>query len=166
MSLNINVIIAKFKQLADAHPNINSFGYGPIYDLDGYEMQYAYLWVRNDNSHTLVYSEDNKYQAVEFQFTLRVGDKVNNQPNVYQANGENSNNGLDIIGDTFRTLLDILNSIMMNNLGVFNDLELINDVDIQPFFHEDTGDVNGHEATITLRIKNDNKCFSPLVDNF
>jgi hypothetical protein len=163
MSLNINTIIGKFNQLANTHPLINSFGYGPIYDLDGYpDMEYAYLWVRNDNSHTLVYSEDNKYQAVEFQFILRVGDKVNNQPNVFKANGENSNNGLTIIKDTFRILLDILNSIMMNTLGLFNDLELVNDVDIEPFFHEDTGDVNGHQATITLRIKNDNKCVSPL----
>lgn len=164
MSLNINVIIGKFQQIANLHPNINSFGFGPIYDLDGYNMVYPYLWVRNDNSHTLVYTEDNKFQAIEFQFILRVGDRVNNQPNVYLANGENSNNGLDVIADTFRTLIDILNSIMMNTLGLFDELELINDVDIEPFFHEDTGDVNGHQATITLRIKNDNKCVSPLTD--
>lgn len=163
---NINTIIGKFGQIAVGHPNINSFGYGPIYDLDGYEMTYPYLWIRNDNSHTLIYSEDNKYQAIEFQFVLRVGDKVNNQPNVFKANGENSNNGLDIVSDTFRTLLDILNSMMMNTLGLFPDLEPVGDIDIQPFFHEDTGDVNGHEATITLRIKNDGKCFSPLTDNF
>jgi hypothetical protein len=164
MSLNINVIISKFQQLANTHPMINSFGYGPIYDLDGYEMTYPYMWVRNDDSHTLIYTEDNKYQAVEFQFILRVGDKVNNQPNIFSANGENSNNGLEIISDTFRILLDILNSIMMNSLGLFNDLELVNDVSIEPFFHEDTGDVNGHQASITLRIKNDNKCVSPLTD--
>lgn len=164
-SLNITTIINKFQQIANLHPNINSFGFGPLYDLDGYpSMEYPYLWVRNDNSHSLIYSEDNKFQAIEFQFILRVGDKVNDQPNIFKANGENSNNGLGIINDTFRILLDILNSIMMNTLSLFGDLELINDVDIEPFFHEDTGDVNGHQATITLRIKNDNKCISPLVD--
>lgn len=164
MSLNINVIISKFQQMANLHPNINGFGYGPLYDLDGYpKVQYPYLWVRNDISHSLIYSEDNKFQAVEFQFLLRVGDKVNEQPNIFSANGENSNNGLQIINDTFRILLDILNSIMMNSLSLFDELELINDVDIEPFFHEDTGDVNGHQATITLRIKNDNKCISPLT---
>lgn len=164
MSLNINIVIDKFRQLANLHPQINSFGYGPIYDIMGYEMQYSYLWVRNDDSHTLVYSEGNKYQSVEYNFVLRVGDKVNNQPNVYLANGQNSNNGLDVIADTFRILLDIINSIMMNTAGLFNDLELVNDIDIEPFFHEDTGDVNGHQASITLRIKNDNKCNSPLTN--
>jgi hypothetical protein len=163
MSLNINIIVGKFQTMANLHPQVHSFGYGPIYDLDGYEMTYPYLWVRNDLSHSLVYSEDNKFQAVEFQFILRVGDRVNNQPNVYQANGENSNNGLDVIADTFRILMDFMNSMMMNTLGLFDELELINDVDIEPFFHEDTGDVNGHQATITLRIKNDNKCISPMT---
>ena len=165
MSLNISSIIGKFQTIANGHPNINSFGYGPIYDLDDYQMVYPYMWIRNDNSHTLVYTEDNKYQAVEFQFLIRIGDKVNDQPNVFLANGENSNNGLAIINDTFRILLDCLNTIMMNTLSLFNDLEMINDVDIEPFFHEDTGDVNGHQATITLRIKNDNKCISPLTEN-
>lgn len=164
MSRNINVIIGKFQQVANLHPQINSFGYGPIYDLDGYEWDYPYLWIRNDNSHTFQFSPDNKYQAIEFQFTIRVGDKVNDQPNVYKANGENSNNGLDVIADTFTILVDILNSIMMNTLGLFDDLELTGDVDIEPFFHQDTGNVNGHEATITLRVKNDFKCHSPLTD--
>jgi hypothetical protein len=141
---------------------INSFGYGPIYDLDGYEMDYPYLWVRNDNSHTLVFSENNKYQAIEFQFILRVGDKVNDQPNVYKANGENSNNGLDIIADTFSILVDLLNDVMMDGSGLWVDFELTSDIDIEPFFHEDTGDVNGHQATITLRVKNDNKCNTPV----
>lgn len=163
MSKNINVIIGKFQQLANLHPMINSFGYGPLYDLDGYQMDYPYCWVRNDDAHTLVFSENNKYQAIEFQFTLRIGDKVNDQPNVYKANGENSNNGLDIIADTFSILVDLLNDIMMDTSGLWSDFELTDDISIEPFFHEDNSDTNGHQALITLRVKNDNKCFSPLT---
>ena len=162
MSLNITDIITRFQTIANAHPNINSFGYGPIYDLDGYEMVYPYMWIRNDNAHTLVFG-DYKFGAVEFQFIMRIGDKVNDQPNVFRANGENSNNGLGVMNDTFRILMDCLNTIMMN-VNLFPDFDLITDISIEPFFHEDTGDVNGHQATITLRTKNDNKCLSPLTE--
>jgi hypothetical protein len=113
----------------------------------------------------VVYTEINKYRAVEYNFILRVGDKVNDQKNVYMAYGENSNNGLDISSDTFTILLDIINAISEDSLGLFSDVSLINDIDVEPFFHEESGDVNGHQALITLRTKIENPCISPLTDN-
>jgi hypothetical protein len=56
-----------------------------------------------------------------------------------------------------------VNAISQDSLNIFNDISLIDDISIEPFFHEDSGDVNGHQATITLRVKNDNPCISPLT---
>jgi hypothetical protein len=158
-------MINRFNQIATLDPRVNAFGAGPLYNLQDDIKYYPYLWVINDISHNVIYTEINKYRAVEYNFILRVGDKVNDQKNVYMAYGENSNNGLDISSDTFTILLDIINAISENTLGLFHDVSLINDIDIEPFFHEESGDVNGHQALITLRTKIENPCISPLTDN-
>jgi hypothetical protein len=150
--------------MATSHPQVNGFGYGPLYDIVGQEINYPYLWVLNEDSHTLVYSENNiQYNALDYTFVLRVADKVNDQPNVYNANGENSNNGLEVVSDTAQILTDLINSMAQDSLNIFNEIEILEDVDIEPFFHEDSGDVNGHQATITLRVPNDNQCITPLT---
>lgn len=164
MVTTISSIINRFKNIADLDPRINAFGAGPMYDLQDDIKYYPYLWVVNDLSHNIVYTDINKYKAVEYNFILRVGDKVNDQKNVYKAYGENSNNGLDISSDTFTILLDMINAISEDSLGLFVDIALLNDIDVEPFFHEENGDVNGHQALITLRTKIENPCISPLTD--
>jgi hypothetical protein len=160
-----NQIIADFYTLALAHPMVNGFGYGPLYDLQSINIQYPYMWIINEDPHTINYSDLNtNYSDVEYNFTIRVGDKVNNQPNVYNAIGQNSNNGLEVINDTFLILLDIINTMNSGYL-ITNGLELIEDISITPFFNEDNGDVNGHQADIVLRVKIDNHCDNPLIDN-
>jgi hypothetical protein len=165
MATTINSLINRFNQIATLDPRVNAFGAGPLYDLQDDIKYYPYLWAINDISHNVIYTEINKYRAVEYNFILRVGDKVNDQKNVYMAYGENSNNGLDISSDTFTILLDIINAISEDSLGLFSDVSLINDIDVEPFFHEESGDVNGHQALITLRTKIENPCISPLTDN-
>lgn len=165
MAITIRSIVNRLNTLADSDPRINAFGAGPMYDLQDDIKYYPYLWVVNDLSHNIIYTEVNKYRAVEYNFILRVGDKVNDQKNVYKAYGENSNNGLDISSDTFTILLDMINVISEDSLGMFSDISMIGDIDIEPFFHEESGDVNGHQALITLRSKIENPCVSPITDN-
>jgi hypothetical protein len=164
MAITIVDLMKRFKALADADPRINAFGTGPLYGILEDIKYYPYLWIQNDISHSVNFTEINKYRAVEYNFVLRVGDKVNNQKNVYNAIGENSNNGLDVSSDTFTILLDMINAISEDSLGLFTDISLIEDIDIDPFFHEDSGDVNGHSATIRLRAKITNPCLSPITD--
>lgn len=164
MAITIANIVSRFKALADADPRINAFGAGPLYDIIDDIKWYPYLWIQNDISHNVNFTEVNKYRAIEYNFVLRVGDKVNNQQNVYKAYGENSNNGLDISSDTFTILVDMINVISENSLGLFNELSLVDDIEIEPFFHEDGGDINGHQATIKLRVPLENPCISPITD--
>jgi len=164
MAITIANLISRFKKLADADPRCNAFGSGPQYDIIDDIKYYPYLWIINDLNHSVRYTQDNRYKAIEYNFIIRVGDKVNNQQNVYRAYGENSNNGLDISSDTFTILVDVINAISENSIGLFGDVAMIDDIDVEPFFHEDTGDVNGHQATITLRVPIDNACSSPITD--
>lgn len=164
MSIPIKDIVGRFNEISNLDGRINAFGCGPVYDLLEDIKYYPYLWVVNDIPHTVRFDSVNKYRAVEYNFVLRVGDKVNNQINAYNSIGENSNNGLDASSDTFTILLDIINAISEDSLSLFSDVTLIEDISIEPFFHEDTGDVNGHEAVIILRTKITNPCSSPLTD--
>jgi hypothetical protein len=160
-----NEIISKFYTLALTDPRVNGFGYGPLYDLQSINIQYPYCWIVNEDAHTINYSDLNGYRSVEYSFTIRIGDKVNNQPNVYNAIGQNSNNGLEIINDTFLILLDMINVISENSIGLFDDIQLIDNINPEPFFNEDNGDVNGHQAEVILRVKITNPCDNPITDS-
>lgn len=164
MVISIMEIMRRFKETADAHPMINAFGTGPRYEILQDIKYYPYVWIIMDNDHTLKFSEANGYRAVEYSFIIRVGDKNNNQINKWKAIGINSNNGQEITSDTFTYMVDILNSIAEDSIGIWPDISLIEDILIRPFFNEDTGDVNGHEAEIILRVKNENPCISPITD--
>jgi len=164
MVISIMELMRRFKLTADAHPMINAFGTGPRYEILEDIKYYPYVWIIMDNEHRFEYSEGNGYRAIEYSFILRVGDKNNNQINKWKAIGLNSNNGQEITSDTFTYMIDILNAIAEDSVSLWGDIDLINDIDIIPFFNEDTGDVNGHEAQITLRVKNENPCISPITD--
>jgi hypothetical protein len=162
--MTIATIIGEFKKLKDADPRINAFGCGPLSEIVHDIKYYPYMWILNDQTHTVMWTEVNKYRAVEFNFILRIGDKVNNQKNTFRAIGENSNNGLDISSDTFQMILDAINTISEGSLNLFPNLELIDDINITPFFHEDDGDVNGHEAELKFRLAIKDPCINPLTD--
>lgn len=161
--VSIKDILNNFKQIYEADPRINSFGTGQRYDILVDIEYYPYFWIVADLSHDILYS-DHGYRAVEYNFVLRIADKNNNQINQYDAIGMNSNNGQDIHSDTFIILSDIINAIAEDSLGIFDGVSLVGDISAEPFFNEDSGDVNGFEAAITLRVKNDNPCISPITD--
>ena len=162
--ITLNQLMNAFKQIADTDPRINAFGTGQRYDILTDIEWYPYMWIISDLPHDILYTDANKYRAIEFNFTIRIGDKNNNQINAYGAVGLNSNNGQDITSDTFTILSDVINCISEDSLGLFSGVSLIGDISAQPFYNEDSGDVNGFEADITLRVRNENPCVSPITD--
>jgi len=161
--ITYKLVVEKFQTLASKHPKINYFGFGQTSDLAAYKLKYPYLWLIPE-SNFFEYSPDNKYQAIELQFTLRVCDKVSWGTNPDVEPGEESNNGLDALSDTFQILRELLNAIMMNTTGDFGDIEIVSTIALDPLLHVDTADVNGFETTITMRFKNDFKCISTITD--
>lgn len=162
--ITLNQLMNAFKQIAATDPRINAFGTGQRYDILTDIEWYPYMWIVSDLPHDILYTDANKYRAIEFNFTIRIGDKNNNQINAYGAVGLNSNNGQDITSDTFTILSDVINCISEDSLGLFSGVSLIGDISAQPFYNEDSGDVNGFEADITLRVRNENPCVSPITD--
>lgn len=159
MTVKINEIVREFKKLADLHPNIHTFGAGEIDDIQQDMKYYPYMWLVTDNSHTLEYTEDNGYRSVEFTFSLRIGDKRNNQTGYEGILGIGEDNQLDIISNTFQYQLDVFNTIR-GQADVLPEVELVGDISIEPFYNEDDGDVCGNIATFTLRVKNDEVCIT------
>lgn len=162
--IKLKDIINKFKILADTHPNINYFGVGTLSDLTDDVLNYPYMWIETDNTHTINYTEDNGYKSIEFELGIRIGDKVNDQKDYYDIRGLGTTNEIDIISDTFSIILDIINTISENSLGIFDDILLNEDISVEPFYNEDIGDVTGNLATIILKIKNEKICLTPLND--
>jgi hypothetical protein len=162
--ITLNQLFNAFKAIADADPRINFFITGQRYELVTDVKYYPYMAIIADLPHDILYTDANKYRAIEFNFTIRIGDKNNNQINAYGAVGLNSNNGQDITSDTFTILSDVINCISEDSLGLFSEVSLIGDISAQPFYNEDSGDVNGFEADITLRVRNENPCVSPITD--
>ena len=162
--ITIKNIIDKFQQIQQADARLHAFvPCGTQADLLQDIKYYPYFAVILEPSHDILFTEVNGYRTIEYNFILRVADKNNQQKNVYVANGLNSSNGLDIISETFVILTDIINCISEDSLLLFTDMTLVNDIEAEPFYNEDTGDCNGFEARITLRVKNDNPCVSPIT---
>tara|TARA_R110000850_G_scaffold53256_4_gene127867 strand:- start:1785 stop:2282 length:498 start_codon:yes stop_codon:yes gene_type:complete len=162
-TIKINEIIRKFKSFTDLHPNINSFGCGDLDDLSQDTHYYPYCWILMTDSHSINYSTDNGYRSIEYNFVIRIGDKRNLQTGYDGIAGIGKDNTLDIISNTFNYVLDYINTISENTLNVFDDIALTDDINIEPFYNEDNGDVCGNEATITLRVKNDKVCITPFT---
>tara|TARA_R110000851_G_C12952231_1_gene553389 strand:- start:352 stop:840 length:489 start_codon:yes stop_codon:yes gene_type:complete len=161
--IKLREIIQKFKESATLHPNINYFGVGPLMEITDNIQSYPYLWVVPTYSHVINFTDENRYRGIELQFALRVGDKVNDGEGYDDIRGLGTNNSLDIMSDTFNTLMDILNSIAENSFVLFDEVRMVDDISIEPFFNEDTGDVTGNMAVITLRIKNYKVCTTPMT---
>lgn len=160
MRTNINTVVKKFKELSDLHPNINSFGFGELDDLVQDVQFYPYCWILGDLTHRIGYTDDNKYNSIEYAFTIRIGDKVNMQTGYEGIAGAGKDNTLDIISNTFNYVLDFVNSISENSLNMFDNIRTIDDVIVEPFYNQDNGNVCGCQADIILRVANDNKCIT------
>lgn len=160
--IKLKDIIKKLKVLADLHPNINYFGVGNMSDLTDDILTYPYMWINTDVTHTVNYTEDNGYRSIEFELGVRIGDKVNDEVNYDGIRGIGTTNELDVLSDTFNTLLDIINTISEDSLDLFGGILLIDDISVTPFFNEDTGDVTGNECTLIFKVKNDKICITPL----
>jgi hypothetical protein len=162
--MTIKQVIDKLKTIAESDPRINDFIVcGTRADILPDVKYYPYMAVILEPSHDILYSDVNRYRTIEYNLILRFADKNNNQKNVYGETGLNSNNGLDILSNMFVILTDVVNTISEDTLSLFSEISLVDDLSAEPFYNEDSGDVNGFEVEITLRVKNTNPCISPIT---
>lgn len=149
--MSLKNLILRIHNLADIHPSLNYFGFGEEYDLNSNKMEYPYLWV-SEEPHTMLYSENNAYNQIEYNLTLRVGDLFNTQ---------GKSNEIDLINDTAWILSDVVAIIANNTNSDFGDYKIEGDLTIVPFYRNESADVTGHEVTLSFKTLF-KPCISPI----
>ena len=149
----LNQLIGYFDAFANAHAQINDFGYGATSEMSTSEqINYPLLWVTNASSSTIEVSR-NKSVIPILTFQFIVLDQWNNQSNYKDTNGLESNNTGEIMSDTQQICMDIINYIS-NYLREQDVFIPDGSVTIEPAQDEGTDKQYGWILTLDLQILN------------
>jgi len=149
--ITLNQILKLMSNFSSAHPQLNDFGFGQTSEIGtSIQMDFAYMWATFENDSTFVISP-NKSIVPELNFTILFVDKINDQTNVYDTNGENSNNGQEILSDMFLVAQDFVTEVVATwaQYGV----SIVGDVSAFPLQDETDDKANGWGIRMTLRLK-------------
>jgi hypothetical protein len=120
---------------------INDFGNGPTYNIGAAdELKFPYLWVENGDINT-VFSA-NGMREKRLTFNLYLMDKIN----------KGDDNFDEIISDTEFILSGIIQEFSQLPFYVQNKLSLFQDINLTPVVEATDDNVNGWQATISLKI--------------
>ncbi len=149
--ITFNQLINMFKQFQVNHPQLNDFDYGPTYDIGTTrQMVFPYMWATHEIDSTIVVSPNRTINPIE-NLTIFFMDKVNDQNNYENANGENSNNGQEIISDMKLIALDFVTEVV-NTFGQYG-VSIEGDVSTFVVSDETDDKANGVGIRISLKEK-------------
>lgn len=152
--LSYNKVIQLFRDWAKAKsPMINYFGYGPVWDIaTSHKMSFPFMWIDHQTSSRI--SVQNRSIQPIYSFVITFMDQINDQPNVKDANGNDSNNVEHIMSDMFQLGQDFINDLMVtySELGI----KIIGDVTYDKVYDEFTDKCCGWFFNIDLQIKHYN----------
>jgi len=138
--ITINELIGYFRDFVDAHGQLIDVGYGPTSEIGvSRNMNFPYLWISHQSDSYI--NVQNKTAIPELKFLLLFMDQVNIQQNVDNVNGEESDNGLEVISDTFQMLQDCI-SYIETNWGQYG-IKISESVRVFPAFDETQDNVHG-----------------------
>jgi len=112
-------------------------------------MKFPYMWVTPQPSSVI---NLNRTTLPIFNFSIIFADQLNDSPNVLDRNGEESNNGLEILSDTFQYAQDFITYVLTNwsQYGLLIDDETIS---ISPTYDATDDKVNGWVLDIQFKAK-------------
>jgi hypothetical protein len=149
--ITLNQILKLMKDFSSAHPQLNDFGFGQTSDIGtSRNMNMAYMWVTFEQDSNFVISA-NKSIIPEMNFTILFVDKLNDMKNVSNINGEDSNNGQEILSDMFQVAQDFVLEVVSN--WATYGLSIPVDVSAFPVQDESDDKTNGWGIRLTLRTK-------------
>jgi hypothetical protein len=157
--ITINQLMSMFKTFSDNHLQLNDFGYGPTSEIGtSRQMEFPYLWITHRTNSRIEVT--NKTIVPELLFTFIIVDQINNQTNYLDENGLDSDNGQEIISDTFQISQDLILYIMtqMNQYGVMLSEDSIT---MEAMFDETDDKVYGWLLEPTLKLMHIN-CAIPF----
>lgn len=147
--ITINEIVNLFKGFVQSHGQLEDFGYGPTSEISTSRMmKFPYLWLTHQSDSYIKIA--NKTSIPELKFVVLFMDQVNDQVNLDNVNGLASNNGQEIISDTFQYLQDCISTIT-KDWGQYG-IMVSEDVRCFPTFDQTTDKVNGWAGEVTLKL--------------
>lgn len=139
----LNNIIGMFGTIAAEHKQINSFGYGPDFDInvDSPVMPLMYVVPIDSVIHT---------HTIDLRYDVYVVDLVN----------KDDSNRNDVHSDSYQTLLDI-NAFLQKNL-IWDSINVNKDADIIPLWEKFDDELVGHKMRLKVQLEWDgNVCDIP-----
>jgi hypothetical protein len=148
-----------FEDFATAHLQLNDFGYGPTSEIGtSRKMDFPYLWITHRTASNIVIQ--NKTQIPEIRLTFIIVDQLNNQVNLDDDNGSNSNNEQEVLSDCFQIAQDLVNYIS-TQMGQFGVMLMEESIAIEPVYDETPDVASGWVMDVALKLKHSN-CITPL----
>lgn len=132
MNITLRQLIEVFKQFADDHPQINSFGQGDVWEITANKLQHPTLWVD-------IQASTINRNTVSYAFQVYCMDLVN----------KNESNELDVQNDIFMILRDLI-------IILKRDYELIpenSSIQITPFTENFDDEVSGWFINLNLEAE-------------
>jgi hypothetical protein len=156
--ITINETVKLMELFSSRHNMLNDFGFGNTWDIGtSRQMEFPYMWATIQPSN--IELNNNKSQIPAMNYTIIFADKINDNENPNDINGEGSNNGQEIISDTFQYAQDFVQYVL-TTWGQFG-LMILDSPTITPIFDDTTDKVNGWALDVTFRLKHYN-CVLPI----
>ena len=149
--ISLNQIIKLFSDFVEAHPQLNDFGFGSTSEIGtSRQMEFPYCWVTFEQDSNLEISP-NKSITPEMSFTILMVDQLNQQTNYQDINGENSDNGQEVLSDAFQYGQDLINDMVSywSQYGI----SIPSDVSVYPILDETDDKVNGWAFRVSVKLK-------------
>jgi hypothetical protein len=143
---SLNQLIKIFSDFADSHLQINSFGFGEVYEANGNPKvtgNTPTLWIYPTQATPLE-------NTTIYSFDVRCWDLV--------TKGEENEN--DVLSDCQQTLFDFIQFIKHNEIF---DINVSGDPSMTPFTEQLADDVTGWECSIDIEVNSINSdCMIPM----
>lgn len=147
--ISLNQMINLMKTFSDDNLFLNDFGFGNTSEIGtSRQMLFPYMWVTPQPS---TINNVNKVTTPIYTFSIIFADRINDEVNASDSNGELSNNGAEVLSDMFQVAQDFV-TYVNSNWGQYGII-LEEDVTITPTMDATDDKVNGWVLDINLRTK-------------
>jgi hypothetical protein len=147
--LTLNQLVRLFKTFSDDNLFLNDFGFGNTFDIGtSRQMLFPYMWVVPQPS---TITNENKTNIPSYNFSIIFADRINDEKNTTNSNGENSTNGVEILSDMFQVAQDFVTYVntLLKSYGVILD----DNITITPTMDATDDKVNGWVLDVVLKTK-------------
>ena len=139
-------IVSLFKDIADRHYQINTFGVGSPWEIGAKEVMYPLLWVQPVTADMVKSEANDRYVTIEIVMNVKCLDLVH----------KDESNEVDVESDTFQILTDVINEFNDHPFYQRSNMRLIDDISFTSLDEYSDDQTDGWECEIRIRMRNIN----------